>query len=325
MRIGVDGYNLAMRHPTGVGVYGRNLVRTIGELGHETVGVFGLPVGSDPAMREVLFFDQLGRSPTSVNARRRASALTFAKGGGTARTLEVSLNGAVESRGFTWRLPRFDRLVSSPWLFSIADRYFTITGRFLPLSMTNPPAIMHWTYPIPVRLRGSQNLYTIHDLVPLRLPFTTLDRKNRYRALCRRCVEEGSGAITVSESSRRDIVARFDVDEGRVVNTYQSSHTGAVPIDADEDARTIKGLFGLKSRGYHLFFGAIEPKKNVGRLIEAHLVAQTGTPACPSRHSWLEFGGGTEAAPIPDAGCELVQDAWQGEGAAHRFAATPLA
>ena len=30
---------------------------------------------------------------------------------------------------------------------------------------------------MPVRVKGAKNIYTLHDLVPLRLPYTTLDNK----------------------------------------------------------------------------------------------------------------------------------------------------
>ena len=41
-------------------------------------------------------------------------------------------------------------------------------GRLLQVSMDDPPAVMHWTYPIPAVVKGSANIYTLHDLVPLR-------------------------------------------------------------------------------------------------------------------------------------------------------------
>jgi glycosyltransferase involved in cell wall biosynthesis len=40
----------------------------------------------------------------------------------------------------------------------------------------------------------------------------------------------------------------------------------------------VEGSTGLAWGGYFLFFGAIEPKKNVGRLIEAYLAAQSPHP-----------------------------------------------
>ena len=38
------------------------------------------------------------------------------------------------------------------------------------------------------------------------------------------------------------------------------------------------GSFGLDLHEYLLFFGALEPKKNVGRLIEAYLASGVDVP-----------------------------------------------
>jgi len=40
----------------------------------------------------------------------------------------------------------------------------------------------------------------------------------------------------------------------------------------------IENIFGLPHRGYFLHFGAIEPKKNIGRLIEAYLSTGISAP-----------------------------------------------
>jgi hypothetical protein len=61
VRIGVDGYNLAMPHGTGVATYGVALVRALRRMGHSVEGVFGLEVGPRPGMREVKFYDLIGR------------------------------------------------------------------------------------------------------------------------------------------------------------------------------------------------------------------------------------------------------------------------
>ena len=40
----------------------------------------------------------------------------------------------------------------------------------------------------------------------------------------------------------------------------------------------MRGSFGLEPGQYWLFFGAIEPKKNVGRLIQAYLASGVEAP-----------------------------------------------
>jgi glycosyltransferase involved in cell wall biosynthesis len=139
---------------------------------------------------------------------------------------------------------------------------------------------MHWTYPVPVEVEGALNIYTLHDLVPLKLPYTTLDVKRSYAAVVNACVKRAAHICTVSEASRRDVIEQLGVDPDRITNTYQCSplQPSAAALPAEEDARMVEGILGLKPQGYFLFFGAIEPKKNVSRLIEAYLSIQTETP-----------------------------------------------
>ncbi|WP_375428387.1 glycosyltransferase family 4 protein [uncultured Sphingomonas sp.] len=286
MRIGIDGYNLAMPAGTGVATYGLTLARTLAAGGHATCGVFGLDVGDEPAAREVAFFDQVGRGePTDKTQQlqrreRRALQRRALNPWAAAAAVDVPLTGRVEVAAFADRLPRFDRVVSSPRLYDLAHRHFGLHGRFVTVSMADPPDVMHWTYPVPVTLAGARNIYTLHDLVPMRLPYTTLDAKALYARLVARCAARGSHVCTVSEASRRDITELLGIKPDKVTNCHQASPTpAAVLAETDEaSAEAVRGVFGLAPQGYFLFFGAIEPKKNIGRLIEAYLGLGTDTP-----------------------------------------------
>lgn len=283
IRIGIDGYNLAMPHGTGVATYGMVLARTLRAMEYQVEGVFGLDVGQDAVLREVMFFDRFARGQ-GMPGKKLKSALEFIASPLRRRAVTVPMEGAVEARTFRERLPHFDRVVSSPYLFEIAHKRYSLTRLFTTLTMDNPPDIMHWTYPVPIRLKGARNIYTLHDLVPLKLPFTTLDFKKTYFRIIRECIRSADHICTVSESSRNDIIARFGIAEGRITNTYQAAlGAGAASVDlAGVDAlaeeRAIERVYGLKKDGYFLYFGAIEPKKNLGRLIEAHLGRNTKTP-----------------------------------------------
>ena len=140
--------------------------------------------------------------------------------------------------------------------------------------------MFHCTYPLPLRARSVCNIYTIHDLVPLRLPFTTLDDKRKMFRLLKKIAAEADHIVTVSENSRRDIISLLGVDERRVTNTYQAvafANEDVQRPDA-EIAEQLAGSFGLELHEYLLFFGAMEPKKNVGRLIEAYLASGVDVP-----------------------------------------------
>jgi glycosyltransferase involved in cell wall biosynthesis len=284
LRIGVDGYNMAMSRGTGVATYARTLCHAIRAAGHELDLVYGLavPPKTGDAMRETLFFARLGEGVGDGGAAPKPSlrrtvrrALTSPA---TRDLVAVPVTGRVIADDFAGRLPPFDRLFTLGSMFEVCARYFRRFGRFMPVRVANPPDVMHWTYPLPIRMVGARNIYTIHDLVPLRLPHTSLEDKSYYNRLIARCVADADRIVTVSETSRADILSLFPTDPKRVVNSYQPADVPAERSDsATLDVRLAR-LFDLKRDGYFLFFGAIEPKKNVGRLIEAYLGADLDTP-----------------------------------------------
>lgn len=323
--IGIDGYNLAMQRGTGIATYGLNLARTLQMAGHAITGVFGLDVGGDVRLRETQFFDRVaqpatGRTVFGGRWRRRMAMLRA-----TLDTrlqplaLDVPLTGHVDKQVFAERLPCFDRLASHAGLFPIAQRHFSRTGRFLTLRMSRPPHVMHWTYPVPVRIEGARNIYTVHDLVPMRLPYTTLTDKPRFAALLRQCVVEADHICTVSEFSRTDLIEQFAIEPERISNTYQTSF---IPNDIlaetfEDSARQVKGIFNLAERSFFLFFGALEPKKNLGRLIEAYLGLNTATPlVLVGARAWLSEG---ELALLPEDDPRIIRLDYLGRAALLRL------
>ena len=281
-RIGIDGYNLALPQGTGVATYGRNLAAAVRSLGHPVDLVFGvsIPRKAAPELRESLFFGQLGAEEPRLTLKRRLRRWRvhpFAHD-----LIQVPVTGRAIRQGSGRDapgdgLPAFDRLFNLGEIFQTCARHFRRYGRFMTLRMPDPPAIMHWTYPLPLRLAGARNLYTLHDLVPLRLPQASLEDKRYYDALVRACVARGDHVVTVSERSRDDIVELLGADPARVTNCHQSSDMPPLREPAALGAR-LRRLFDLELRGYLLFFGAIEPKKNLGRVIQAYLEADVPTP-----------------------------------------------
>jgi len=279
MRIGIDGYNLAMPNGTGIATYGASLTEVLTGMGHEVTGVFGIDPGRRAETRETLFFEQFGRGHNCGNVVRRAACSVLLHH--MARPLiEIPLTDHVDKRGFGPRWPDFSALWTSPLLFEAAWGRFQVLRRLTTVYMPDPPEVMHWTYPVPVRMAGSRNVYTMHDLVPLKLPHTTLDNKGYYHRLIRQLIDQADHIATVSEASRNDILAMFDVDPERVTNCYQSSPLPPAVAAASEaeDHAIIQSVFGLPPRGFYLFFGASDPKKNIGRIVDAYLASQSRRP-----------------------------------------------
>lgn len=276
--IDVDGYNLALEEGTGVATYARNLTVALGQMGVRTNVLYGhrMGAGADPFMKEIRFFDPFVASKTPfLNWPGDVWRLIKCLGG--VRAFEVPITGKVVADDFRGRLPRYDKILNANSLYVRAHDWFDLTGRSLEITVPQPPQVMHWTYPLPVRVKGAKNIYTLHDLVPLRLPHTTLDKKRRYLSLMRLLAREADHLVTVSEASRRDIMELLGVPENRVTNTYQAAEVPAELLSPQgvEIGKAIEQAFGLHSGAYYLFFGAVEPKKNVARLIQGFLAAQT--------------------------------------------------
>lgn len=280
-RIYIDGHNLALDQGTGVATYARNLSFRLGGLGAEVGVLYGTRASPsrNPLIREIAFFDNRVGEPNAwlrwVRSARRTVLSPFGE-----FASGVPVTGKVVSTTFESRMPHYDHLWNVENGFTVAHNHFKTYKARMTVRMPRPPEIMHWTYPLAMRIPGAKNIYTLHDLVPLRLPYTTLDHKRRYFRLNKLLVQKADHIVTVSEASKRDIVNLLGADPDKVTNTYQSVEIPKkfadkpVPEAMDE----IKGSFGLDWKGYFMFFGAIEPKKNVGRMIEAFLSSGSDLP-----------------------------------------------
>jgi glycosyltransferase involved in cell wall biosynthesis len=281
LKITIDAFNISLAHGTGVATYGRTLASAAQGLGHDVSAVFGTRAGHSkiPLLNEIAIAESgsiaAKSTPLKVKFEFAINAVKSIVSARTAR--EVPVSGQVI-------LPANLSLGAAQlWnvksLYVSANIAFQATGAFTRVTL---PAtdLVHWTYPLPLRIPGARNVYTLHDLVPLRLPYTTADVKRAYFKLCKRIARDADHILTVSECSRRDIIDILGVDQGRVTNLYQSSDAGQymATVDETEIARHVEGLLGVGMREYYLFFGAIEPKKNLARLIEAYLGSGVRTP-----------------------------------------------
>ncbi len=281
-RVFLDGYNLALDQGTGVATYARNLSFAMGRLGFRTGVLYGTRAAPSrhPLIREIAFFDErVGRPHPWLEAMRRGWRLLGSPG--TEIAAPVPITGQVIATTFRDRLPHFDEIWNAREVFQQGHAHFRLFGSRLSVRFRGPPPdLMHWTYPVPVRVPGMRNIYTLHDLVPLRLPYTTLDHKRRYWKLHQLLAGRADHLVTVSEASRRDIVSLLGVPEERVTNTYQAVHIPRkfTDVPMPQVAAEVAGSFGLEAGRYWLFFGAIEPKKNVGRMIQAFLASGVDGP-----------------------------------------------
>lgn len=202
---------------------------------------------------------------TKVHTRRpsrgRLSRWLAATRDGARRASRIALVAAGSERDASW---------SADDIFREAQVFFNIHGKLLPVAFDQPPKVMHWTYTVPLYVQGAKNLYTVHDLIPVIAPKLSPVAKRRQAKLVRRIAEAADRLVTVSESSRAQIIAYLRCAPEFVVNTYQAVFT---PLQRDPQLP-----LGLCPGSYFLYFGSVERRKNLPRLIEAHRLSAVAAP-----------------------------------------------
>ncbi len=160
--------------------------------------------------------------------------------------------------------------------------------------------LVHYPAFPPGALTSVKYAITLHDAVLWRFP-AMCSWKGRwyFRPMAARAAKRAARILTVSESSRRDIVRFLGVDPGRIVNAGESCNPIFRPeADAAESVR-VRALFGLPSR-FILSVSTFEPRKNIFRLLEAWRRLR-GEPAVTGHSLVLVGRRGWGTNPLMDA------------------------
>jgi len=86
------------------------------------------------------------------------------------------------------------------------------------------------------------------------------------------------------------VIGLLGVSPDRVTNTFQAVQPVDVSARSDSVvAETFWNAFGLKWKDYFIHFGAVEPKKNLGRVVEAYMQCGVQSPlVVVEGRAWLE-------------------------------------
>ena len=117
--------------------------------------------------------------------------------------------------------------------------------------------------------RGPWRLVTtVHDLVPLSLPaLVPVRHRWAVRCLLGGALRRADRVIAVSETTRGELLTRYRLPPERVVVVPEAAAPHFAPPTPSAQA-TARARYGL-ARPYVLFVGFLEPKKNLGVLLEA--------------------------------------------------------
>lgn len=157
----------------------------------------------------------------------------------------------------------------------------------------DPVDVLHVQYTAPP-LAPCAVVATIHDLSFEHLP-ETFKRRSRaqLRLTVRRTARNAAQILTLSEFSRRDIIATYGIEPDRVAVTPPAASSLFKPVTNDTELRRLRTTYGIE-RDYILALGSIQPRKNLVRLIKAYSALWRPTEiALPQlviagKRGWLE-------------------------------------
>ncbi|MBW4464483.1 MAG: glycosyltransferase [Pegethrix bostrychoides GSE-TBD4-15B] len=286
VKVLVDGFNLQLTKGTGIKTYGLSLVEALQQMNAQ-VDVLLSRGGykSNEILDEIFFFDnqtsQQDLLTVSKWILKSLSPLYRAK-------RRKSFAGLVVKRGqYSEDFMKYATSFSLPQCYDLANGLYNKLRWTTQVAIAEKVDIWHATYPLPMQVRGAKKITTVHDLIPFRLPYATLDDKKVFYFKVRDALKDSAVTITVSENSKQDLLTYYDADPDKIIVTYQP--IALKPLDAGEaEIAFFLRRYGLKFQNYILFVGAIEPKKNVGRLIDAYASMDTDMPlVIVGKKGWL--------------------------------------
>lgn len=274
----IEGHNLTLASGTGIATYARQLSLALNSLGYDTAALLStersLRAG-DAVLSQIM--NTAARPKRTLFDDVAAEWLSF--GPWAAKAHKIARSEAQEtkdSRSFS----NYAELHVVPYMVQREFAFFRRYRRRMSIRVDSRPQLFHATRPTPLRIPGCPNIYTLHDIVPLRLPYTTMDDKKLYLGIIRELCRTADHIVTVSEFSRQDIIKLTGIGESRITNTYQSVSLPQEILDRSQTyvERDLQLSFGLDAGSYFLFLGALEPKKNVSRLIDAYVASGSVLP-----------------------------------------------
>jgi len=114
---------------------------------------------------------------------------------------------------------------------------------------------------IPLGYRG-RSVLTVHDLAVYKFPELFPEQKINFdrRVVVPSALKKAAKIIAVSENTKRDIVDLFEIPADKIKAVYEGTSQSVPALSRSDQPGELK---------YFLFLGTIEPRKNIGRLIEA--------------------------------------------------------
>jgi alpha-1,3-rhamnosyl/mannosyltransferase len=138
----------------------------------------------------------------------------------------------------------------------------------------SPYYLMPYCVPAPTVL-------TIHDLIPELFPeYVSVQARLLFRLTTRLALQAAGHLITVSDTTKGDLLSRYAVPEEQVTTIHSAPDSTLQPA-SQREVDDLRARLALPER-YVLYLGINKPHKNLARLLEAwHIVCQQLSEEAP--------------------------------------------
>lgn len=141
----------------------------------------------------------------------------------------------------------------------------------------NPVDVLHVQFTAPP-FSPCPVVVSIHDLSFEHLPQTFKWRsRKQLRITVRRSAREASQVIALSEFARNDIIKTYQVSPGKISAIPLAAAAHFKPIRNEEELQRVRQTYGIEGE-YILSVGAIQPRKNLARLVAAYARLRRAKP-----------------------------------------------
>jgi len=290
-RVLIDGFNLRLTKGSGIKYYTISLIKAIEEKVDVSL-LFDYPLKDIKNIQKVEFIEKYFKGNVDYN-KYIAYLKLLKRAIKSPNAMKIKLdNDSIYEKEHLYLNNK--TIININNIFTLNEIYAKF-NLGLNIENTNNVDIFHATYMLNINVKRAKKITTIHDLIPLKLPYTTLDNKKIFYNKIKHAIKTSDKIITISESAKNDILNNFDIKEENVINCYQPYF---LPKDLMEYSFNTK-KFELAKNDYFLFVGNIEPKKNIGRVIQAYLNLDTPKKlVIVGKKAWLweELLKGTQKA-----------------------------
>jgi glycosyltransferase involved in cell wall biosynthesis len=297
MQIMIDAYNLELKHPTGIGTYTYNLTENLVQMGHQVSALYSMSRGSELFPDNASFYQQLGNQPNSQSNRLRDLIRIFRYAmpstlGLRRRLHSIESTFKIITSGLERRVPPSVKPYNLAHIYQTSQALAAATGiatRIIPPKNAPKIDILHLTSPLPIAKGKFKKVVTLHDLIPLKLPQLTAMNLKHYANCVKTSLKDADIIFSDSEKSKIDAIEILKIPEAKIEVAYTSL---SVPEDIKRKSATemdsVLHHYCLPHKNYFIFYGAIEPKKNVLRLLQAYLQAKTDCKlVLVGKYGWL--------------------------------------